>query len=102
MISAASSICRSTAGAFQELSPEAKAVFAPRGAPPTPGEWIQQSALGKVISDVAERGPEAFYAGLPADSIRARLESLAGLPLTAAASKLAAALLTSAPRQTPP
>ena len=72
-------ICRSIAGAFQELSPEAKAVFAPRGTPPTPGEWIQQSALGKVISDVAEQGPEAFYAGLPADSIRTRLESL-GVP----------------------
>ena len=69
-------ICRSTAGAFAELSPEAKRVFAPSGSPPAPGEWIKQRNLGSTISDIAAHGPEAFYAGAPAKEIAGLLESL--------------------------
>jgi len=72
-------ICRSTAGAYNDLSAEAKRVFAPNGRPPAAGDWIRQERLGKVISAVAEGGPEAFYSGLPAEKIREMLEGL-GVP----------------------
>ncbi|MBI3840831.1 MAG: gamma-glutamyltransferase family protein [Thaumarchaeota archaeon] len=75
-------ICRSVAGAYPELSPEAKAVFAPGGKPPTPGDAIKQENLGKVISNIAARGPEGFYADWPADRIREALEGL-GVPTEA-------------------
>ncbi|QQG48621.1 MAG: gamma-glutamyltransferase [archaeon] len=75
-------ICRSVAGAYLELSPQARAVFAPSGSPPTPGEWIRQEELGKVLSSVAERGPDGFYSGPAADAIRSILESL-GVPTDA-------------------
>ncbi len=69
-------ICRSTSGAYSELTQEARRVFAPNGRPPTPGEWIRQEALGKTISDVAESGPDAFYAGRPAEAIQETLSEL--------------------------
>jgi gamma-glutamyltranspeptidase / glutathione hydrolase len=69
-------ICRSVAGAYQDLSKEAREVFAPGGRPTTPGEWIRQEALGRVISEVAKRGPEAFYSGWPAERIASMLDSL--------------------------
>jgi len=72
-------ICRSTAGAYNDLSAEAKRIFAPNGRPPAAGDWIRQERLGKVISAVAEGGPEAFYSGLPAEKIREMLEGL-GVP----------------------
>ena len=76
-------ICRSTAGAYDDLPNEAKRIFAPNGYPPAPGDWIRQERLGKVISEVAERGPEAFYSGWPAEKIRETLEGL-GVPTKAA------------------
>ncbi len=72
-------ICRSVAGTYPELSDEAKRIFAPGGKPTTPGEWIRQEALGKVISEIAEAGPGAFYSGWPAEKIAAALDSL-GVP----------------------
>ena len=72
-------LCRSVAGAYSELSEDAKKVFAPSGKLPTPGEWIRQEALGKVISEVAEAGPGAFYSGWPAEKMAATLTSL-GVP----------------------
>jgi gamma-glutamyltranspeptidase / glutathione hydrolase len=72
-------ICRSVAGAYSDLSKEAKAIFAPGGKPPTPGEWIRQEALGRVISEIAGSGPGAFYSGWPAEKIAAALDSL-GVP----------------------
>ena len=76
---AAANICRSTAGAFPDLPEEARKVFAPSGRPPRPGEWIRQEALGKVISEIAESGPEAFYSGWPAERIASQLASM-GVP----------------------
>ncbi len=76
-------ICRSVAGAYPELTPEAKGIFAPGGRPTSPGEWIRQEALGKVISEVAASGPDAFYKGWPADKVMSTLESL-GVPCKAA------------------
>ena len=72
-------ICKSVAGAYSDLSKEAKAVFAPAGRPTTPGERIRQDALGRVISEVAEAGPAAFYSGWPAEKIASTLDSL-GVP----------------------
>ena len=72
-------ICQSTAGAYSELPDGAKKIFAPNGEPPAPGDWIRQERLGKVISDVAEGGVEAFYSGWPAEKIRKTLEGL-GVP----------------------
>jgi gamma-glutamyltranspeptidase/glutathione hydrolase len=69
-------ICRSTASVYNDLSDGAKKVFAPNGRPPAPGEWIRQERLGKLISEVAEGGPRAFYSGWPAEKI---LETLQGL-----------------------
>ncbi len=69
-------ICRSTADAYSDLSPGAKKIFAPKGRPPAPGDWIRQKNLGKVISEVAEGGPQAFYSGWPAEKIRETLEGL--------------------------
>ena len=72
-------ICRSTAGAYNDLPEEAKKIFAPNNRPPVPGDWIRQEKLGKVISEVADRGPEAFYSGWPAERIQKTLEEL-GVP----------------------
>ncbi len=74
-------ICRSVAGAYAELPAEAKKIFAPSGRPTTPGEWVRQDALGRVISEVAEGGSAAFYRGWPAEKIAATLASL-GVPCT--------------------
>lgn len=76
-------ICRSVAGAYADLSPDAKEVFAPSGKPTTPGEWIRQPALGKVISEISSGGPASFYAGWPAESIADSLTAL-GVPCTPA------------------
>ena len=75
-------ICRSVAGAYPELSKESKEIFAPTGKPTAPGEWIKQEALGRVISEVAEAGPYAFYSGWPGEKIAATLDSL-GVPCNA-------------------
>ncbi|HYB07735.1 MAG TPA: gamma-glutamyltransferase family protein [Nitrososphaerales archaeon] len=72
-------LCRSVAGAYSELSEDTKRVFAPSGKLPAPGEWIRQEALGRVISEVAEVGPGAFYSGWPAEKMAAALTSL-GVP----------------------
>ncbi len=72
-------ICRSVAGAYQDLSKEARGVFAPAGEPPVPGEWIRQEALGRIISEVAKGGPGAFYSDWPAEKIAGTLDSL-GIP----------------------
>jgi gamma-glutamyltranspeptidase / glutathione hydrolase len=78
---AGEALCRSVAGTYPELSPEAKKVFAPQGRPTTPGEWIKQKALGQVISEIAQGGSEAFYSGWPAEKIATTLTSL-GVPCT--------------------
>ena len=72
-------VCSSVAGAYKDLSTEAKAIFAPNGKPPTPGDWIKQEALGRVIGDVAGGGPDAFYSGWPAEKIAASL-TIMGVP----------------------
>jgi gamma-glutamyltranspeptidase/glutathione hydrolase len=72
-------ICRSVAGAYPELSPDAKAIFAPSGKPTTPGETIRQRALGKAIAEVAEGGAKAFYSGWPGEKIASALTAL-GVP----------------------
>jgi gamma-glutamyltranspeptidase / glutathione hydrolase len=69
-------ICRSVAGAFQDLSGQARSIFAPSGRPTSPGEWIVQKALGGVLSEVAEGGQDAFYRGWPGEKIASTLESL--------------------------
>jgi len=76
---AGAGICQSVAGAYRELPKGAKEVFAPAGRPPAPGEWIRQEALGRVISEVADGGPEAFYSGWPAERMVSALGSL-GVP----------------------
>jgi gamma-glutamyltranspeptidase / glutathione hydrolase len=72
-------ICRSTAGAFGGLSADARKVFAPSGRIPTPGEWIKQEALGKVIAEYANGGAGSFYGGWPAKKIAEALGAL-GVP----------------------
>jgi gamma-glutamyltranspeptidase/glutathione hydrolase len=76
---AGAGICRSISDAYPELTREARLTFAPRGSPPLPGELIKQHALGRVISEIAENGAEAFYKGWPAEGIVSTLESL-GVP----------------------
>ena len=76
---AAANICRSIAMTYSELPEEARKIFAPSGRPPRPGEWIRQESLGKVISELAESGPKAFYSGWPAEKISSALTSL-GVP----------------------
>jgi len=66
-------LCRSVAGAFDSLSPEAREVFAPGGRLPAAGEWIRQEALGTVLEDIASEGPDAFYRGWPAEKISSTL-----------------------------
>lgn len=72
-------ICRSVAGTYSALSDEARQVFAPSGRPTVPGDWITQKRLGKTLSEIAERGPDAFYKGWPAEKIAKTLSSL-GVP----------------------
>jgi gamma-glutamyltranspeptidase/glutathione hydrolase len=62
-------ICGSIEGAYDELSKEAKAVFAPEGKPLIPGTLIRQANLAKVISEIIEGGAEGFYSGWPAERI---------------------------------
>jgi gamma-glutamyltranspeptidase/glutathione hydrolase len=75
-------ICKSVAGAYSELTPEARGIFAPGGKPTAPGDWIRQQALGKVIAEVAESGARGFYAGWPAERIASALSSM-GVPCEA-------------------
>ena len=72
-------ICQSVAGAYRELSGESRDIFAPGGRLTVPGDWIRQDALGRVLSEVAEGGPEAFYSGWPGEKIASTLTSL-GVP----------------------
>jgi len=72
-------ICKSVAGAYDDLPEPARRIFAPGGRLPRPGEWIRQEALGRVISEIASRGSEAFYRGWPAEKIGETLEKL-GVP----------------------
>jgi len=72
-------LCRSVARNYPELSLELKQIFAPGGKHTSPGEWIRQEALGRVISEVADVGPDAFYKGWPAEKIASTLDSL-GVP----------------------
>ena len=74
-------LCRSVGGAYAELTKESKEIFAPSGKATVPGEWIRQRALGRVISQIAESGPRAFYSGWPAEKIAGTLDSL-GVPCT--------------------
>jgi gamma-glutamyltranspeptidase/glutathione hydrolase len=76
---AGSGLCRSVAGAYADLPVDAKDIFAPGGSPPSPGDWIRQAALGKVISEAASGGPDTFYRGWPAERIASNLTS-AGVP----------------------
>ena len=76
---AGEALCRSVAGAYDALPPDAKKVFAPLGRPPVSGEWIRQEALGRLISEVAGSGADGFYSGWPAEKISAALDSL-GVP----------------------
>ena len=72
-------LCKSVAGAYENLPKEAKEIFAPMGALPSPGQWIRQEALGRVLSTVAEEGPAGFYSGWPAEKVASTLESF-GVP----------------------
>jgi len=69
-------LSRSVAGAYTELSEQAREVFAPTGRLPLAGETVRQPALGRVISDISENGPAAFYSGPAAESISSFLGSL--------------------------
>ena len=73
---AADGLCRSIAANLGGMSDAAKRVFAPSGTPPSPGDWLKQEALGKVIEAVARGGTRAFYAGWPAEKIASRLTQL--------------------------
>jgi gamma-glutamyltranspeptidase/glutathione hydrolase len=73
---AGSGLCRSIASAHDSLSGPARAVFAPKGTPPSPGDWIQQESLGHVIEEVSRGGPRAFYCGWPAEKICSTLTEL--------------------------
>ena len=72
-------LCRSIAAALDTLSPEARAVFAPSGKAPSPGDRIVQPRLAGVIDGIAAHGPSSFYRGPPADQMREALEGL-GVP----------------------
>ena len=76
---AGAGLCRSIAGAYADLPREAKEIFAPDGRPPSPGDWIRQPSLAKVISEASEGGPDAFYRSWPADRIASALSSM-GVP----------------------
>lgn len=69
-------LCRSTAVAYEGLPEPARKIFAPAGSRPAAGEWIRQEALGKLLFEVADGGPDAFYRGWPAEKIRLALGGL--------------------------
>jgi gamma-glutamyltranspeptidase/glutathione hydrolase len=73
---AGASLCKSIAANLNALSDAARRVFAPKGAPPTPGDWFKQENLGRVIEEVARDGADAFYKGWPAEKIAERLTEL--------------------------
>ena len=70
------SLCRSIAANLSGLSDAAKRVFAPNARAPSPGEWLKQEKLGRVIEGVSKDGAKAFYKGWPAEKIAERLTEL--------------------------
>lgn len=73
---AAEGICRSIAANLSGMSDAAKKVFAPKGRPPSPGDWLRQEKLGEVIDAVSRGGAQAFYKGRPAEKMAERLTEL--------------------------
>jgi gamma-glutamyltranspeptidase/glutathione hydrolase len=73
---AGTALCRSIAEAYNDLSEEAREVFAPGGRPPLPGEPVKQPMLARVISEISVGGAAGFYLGWPAKSIVSFLDSL--------------------------
>jgi gamma-glutamyltranspeptidase/glutathione hydrolase len=73
---AGAALCRSIGLNLGSLSREAREVFAPSGRPPSPGEWIKQEKLGRVIASVIEGGADAFYKGWPAEKTSGKLTNL--------------------------
>lgn len=73
---AGDSLCRSIAANLEGMSDAAKKVFAPGGAAPSPGNWLKQEKLGRVIEAVAREGARGFYRSWPAEKIAERLTQL--------------------------
>jgi len=73
---AGNGICKAIAGTLGGMSDAAKKVFAPEGAPPSPGDWLRQERLGQVIETVSRGGAKAFYRGWPAEKICEELTRL--------------------------
>ncbi len=76
---ASDGLCKAVSRAIGELTPEARRIFAPNGAPPSPGDMIVQDRLALVIEAIAQ-GADAFYDGWPAARMQEVLEE-GGIPV---------------------
>lgn len=61
------------------LSPDARAIFYPKGQPLQPGELVIQKDLGKVLRSLAKDGPAAFYSGFFAKKIAGYVQRTGGV-----------------------
>ncbi|MDA4128586.1 MAG: gamma-glutamyltransferase family protein [Thaumarchaeota archaeon] len=70
---------RSLRATFLDLPAASHSIFARNRAPLKEGDVLKQPNLGKVLNEIRERGPDAFYEGWIADSICSELSKL-GVP----------------------
>ena len=68
-----------TAGAVERLRPTGKAIIAPNGKAPNPGDVLVQEKLGRSFRRVVEGGKEVFYTGDLADDMISFIQAEGGL-----------------------
>ena len=66
--------------------PAARAIFMPNGVPVKKGDTIKNPALGKLLRDIATKGPDVFYTGKNAQAI---VDAVANAPHNPATMTLA-------------
>ena len=62
-------LCNAIGLHWKALSASAKAVLAPKGVVPIPGEILKQSALASTLKTIADQGVDGFYEGRVANAI---------------------------------
>lgn len=77
---ASEDLSRSLAQSRERMSRDAETarVFFPGGAAPAPGERFVQPDLARSLEAIAQRGPDAFYAGTIAERIAATVKAKGG------------------------
>ena len=62
---------RPTRSLLDASFPDVAAIYAPGGKPVAEGDTVRNPALGRLLRDIAEQGPDAFYTGRNAEALLA-------------------------------